>query len=265
MRKALIRIGSAILLILTATLTVAASPTGARSPVGLVTRAGCNNLQPSDVGWVTLTANGEIDQQVSSYPSGVNTITPVFRYACVPQGTTIVSVFTFNGETVLTNKESLKPSTRKGIYQYPIGYADDTALDEGEWGAQFFNGKTLLTEGTVMVGEAAEAATPTQAVSVQGTVKDKKTKKPIKGATVLVLQPGVSLDSFIKGGQKDSDVFTAGQTDSQGEFALAAPLARGETYAIIIVAKGYKATANNALTVATDAPDPITLTVTMTK
>lgn len=231
-------------------------------------RLGCSKMQASEVAWVTLTDAGDIDQQVSGYPSGVTTITPVFQYNCVPQGTTIVSVFTFNGETVFTDKESLKQSSKKGLYSYPISYKDDQPIDEGEWGVQFFSGKTLLAEGAVVVGEApgpGGGSTTTQAVTVQGTVVDKKTRKPIKGATVLVLKPGVTLTAFINGGQKEKDVFTAGQSDSQGQFSLSVALTRGETYALIIVAKGYKATGHQGLTIANDAPDPLTLTVTMTK
>jgi len=263
---------SAILVVLTTTLgALAAGPELAREqaapvPAAGEALAGCTKMQATEVGWVTLTDDGDIDEQVKAYPSGVTQITPVFQYNCVPKNTTIVTVFTFNGETVLTDKESLKSSSRKGLYSYPISYKDDRPIDDGEWGVQFFSGKTPLTAGVVIVGgTAGGGAATSEMVAVEGKVTDKKTKKPIKGATVLVLNPGVTIQNFIRGGQKDRDVYTAGQTDSQGEFALESPLARGEAYALIVVAKGYKATGHEGFTIAADAPDPLVLTITMTK
>ena len=261
---------SVILVVLTTTLgALAAGPELAReraAPAAGEALAGCTKMQATEVGWVTLTDDGDIDEQVKAYASGVTQITPVFQYNCVPKSTTIVTVFTFNGETVLTDKESLKSSSRKGLYSYPISYKDDRAIDDGEWGVQFFNGKTPLTAGVVIVGGTADGGAATsETVTVEGRVTDKKTKKPIKGATVLALNPGVTIQNFIRGGQKDRDVYTAGQTDSQGEFVLENSLARGETYALIVAAKGYKATGHEGFTVAADAPDPLVLTITMTK
>jgi len=227
--------------------------------------AGCTKMQASEVAWVTLDDEGEIDEQVSEYPSGTTTVTPVFQYNCVPKSTTLVTVFTFDGETVLTDKETLKASSRKGLYSYPISYEDERPIDEGEWGVQFYSGKTLLTAGAVSVGEGESGGAASQTVTVEGKVTDKKTKKPVKSATILVLNPGVTIQKFINGGQKDKDVYTAAQTDSKGEFALGSPLEREQTYAIIVVAKGYKATGHEGFTVASDAPDPLVLTITMAK
>src|SRR5436190_18016558 len=39
----------------------------------------------TDVAWVTLDADNNVDQQVNSYPDGTTTITPLFEYDCVPK------------------------------------------------------------------------------------------------------------------------------------------------------------------------------------
>ena len=223
--------------------------------------AACNKMKVSDVAWVTLNEEGDIDEQVESYPSGVTGITSVFEYDCVPKKTTIVTVFTLDGETVYTDKEALKASNTSGFYGYPLSTTDDSPLDEGEWSVEFYNNKTLLTSSTVIVGEEGGG----DSVTVIGTVKDAKTKKGIKGAFVLFLVPGVLVQDFVDGGQKDEDIFTGAKTDSKGKFELESPLERNVEYSVIIVAKGYQPIAQDGLSVADDDPDPLELNITLSK
>jgi hypothetical protein len=221
----------------------------------------CARMQASDVAWVTLDDEGDIDEQVEAYPSGSTGITPIFEYNCVPKKTTIVTVFSFEGETVYTDKEQLKASNSDGVYGYPLATTDDSPMDEGEWGVEFYNNKTLLTSSTVIVG--AEEGGDT--VTVIGTIKDAKTKKGIKGAVFLVLVPDVTVEDFIDGGQQDEDVYTAGKTDGKGYFELENPLEREVPYSVIVVAKGYKPIAQDGLSVAADDPDPLELDIKLTK
>ena len=227
--------------------------------------ATCSKMSGSEVIWVTLTEDGDIDEEVDSYAPDTTLITPVFEYNCVPKKTTLVTLFKLDGEEVFSDKESLKASNAKGIYAYPLGMEDDSALPEGAWEVEFYNNKTLLTSGEVIVGEDTGGDTPSEKVTVGGLVSDKKSKKPIKNATIIVLKPGVTVQKFIDGGQKDKDVFTAGQTDSKGQFVLEDQLTRNTEYSIIVVAKGYKATAADGFTVGDDDPDPLVLNITMNK
>lgn len=227
--------------------------------------AACTDMDPSDVAWVTLTEDFEIDEQVESYPSGTTMITPVFEYACVPKKVTVVTVFSLNGEVVFSDKESLKASNSDGLYGYPLGTTDETPMDDGLWSVEFFNNKKPLTEGEIVVGEGGDGPIEGETVTVEGTVKDKKTKKAIKGATILVLNPGVTVDGWVDGGQEDSDVFTAGQTNSKGQFTLEDPLARNEVYSLIVVAKGYKPIATDEFVIEDDVEDPVQLNIVLTK
>jgi hypothetical protein len=226
--------------------------------------AACTKLKASEVAWVTLTDEGDVDEQVDSYPAGTNLIVPLFQYTCVPKQVTIVTVFTFNGETVFTDKAPLKATNSKGTYTYSLGTEDDSPLDDGEWGVEFYNNKTLLTSGVVIVGEGEEGQA-SNTVSVEGTVKDKKTKKPVKGAVILILKPGIKVQKFLKGGQKDADVFTVAKTDSKGQFVLEDPLERETEYSIVVSAKGYKPIGLDGLTIDDEQPDPLQLNITLTK
>jgi len=241
------------------TVTASAAPVA----LGAVEKAAtCTKMKASDVAWVTLTEDGEIDEQVEAYESGATLITPVFEYDCVPKKTTIVTVFQFNGEEIFSDKEPLKASNSKGLYGYPLSKTDESAVDEGVWGVAFYNNKTLLTESEIVVGEEGGDS---GAVTVQGTVKDAKTKKALKGATVLVLQPGVTIKKFIDGGQKDDDVYTAAQTDGKGQFVLPDQFERNTEYSIIAVAKGYKPVGQDKFVIGDDDPNPLEMNVTLKK
>ena len=229
-------------------------------PAGVAAK--CTKMTASEVTWATLTEDGEVDEEVEAYPAETTTLAPLFEYNCVPSKTTLVTVFLLNGETVFTDKETLKADTKKGTYLYPLSKKDESPMDEGEWEVQFFNNKTLLTSGTVELGGEAPDKT---GVTVQGTVTDKKTKKPVKATYVFVLNPGVTVQDWVDAEFPDEDVFTGGVTDSKGKYVLESKLERKEKYALVIMAKGYKPVTADDFSISDKDPDPLILNVTLTK
>jgi hypothetical protein len=215
---------------------------------------------------VTLDDQGDVADQVDSYPSGATVITPLFEYSCVPKKTTIVSVFSLNGEVVYSDKESLKATNSKNRYVYPLGTTDDTPMDEGNWSVEFFNNKTLLTSGETEVGGGNGGDDPANGTTarVEGTVTNNKTGKPIEGATILVLT-GTDVDTWIDAGKPQDNVVTAGRSDSAGAFTLQQPLERSVAYALVVVAKGFRPLGANDYTIAPDQPEPVVLNIKMSK
>jgi Carboxypeptidase regulatory-like domain len=230
----------------------------------------CTTFQADEnVAWVTLDQDGQIDQQVDSYPDGADTITPIFQYNCVPKPVEIVTIFSLNGEQVYSDKETLKTTKTAGVYGYPLGTTDGTAMDDGEWGVEFYNDKKLVAAGSVEVGGNGNGNNnnnnASRSVTVEGTVTAKASGKPIAGAIVLVLQPGTSVQSFIDNGYQDADVYTGAKTDSKGQFTLTDSLDRNVGYGIVIVADGYKPVAADNFTVSDSDPDPVSLDVQLTQ
>jgi hypothetical protein len=223
--------------------------------------AACDTLRAGTVTWVTLNDEGGIDRQVSAYPSGTTAIAPLFEYSCAPKNTTIVTVFSHDGETVLTDKEALRPSERAESYSYPLRNEDNTALENGEWKVAFYKDKTLLTSGTVQVGGATAAS---NAVTVRGTVRDGNTRKPIKAALVAVIKPGMSVSAFLESG-RETDLLASGTTDSLGQFSLNRPLTRDIIYSLLIVAKGYRPIGRDDFKLGGDDPDPLDMDILMMK
>ncbi len=220
----------------------------------------------SDARWLATDEEGQAtDEEVTSYPTGTLAIAAVFDYNCVPKSATIVTVFALDGEVVFSNKAPQKPSTRANSYSYVISRDDSEPIPDGEWEVGFFNNKTMLASSTVIVGgEDSSTAGVSASVTVQGTVTDAKTKKPIKGVLVIVLNEGVSAQSFIKS-PKDSQVFTHASTDARGQFVLPDAIERSVGHSWVIAAKGYKPLVEDDLVVGDDTEDPLELNVTLTK
>ena len=243
-------------------------------PTATSSAAKCTTFKANDteVAWVTLDADNNIDQQVSSYPDGTTLITPIFEYDCVPKSVEIVTVFSLNGEQVFSDKETIKATKTSGLYGYPLGTTDGSAMDDGTWGVEYYNNKKLVASGEVEVGDGGNGNDNgngnqgnSKTVTVEGTVTDKASGSPIQGAIVLFLNPGTMVQDFIDGGYKDADVYTGAESDSKGAFKLPVPLDRNVTYSAVIVADGWKPVATDKFVISDSDPDPLSLDVQLTK
>jgi hypothetical protein len=172
----------------------------------------------------------------------------------------ITTVYSLDGDVVFSDKETLRATNSSGLYAYPLGTTDGDPLPDGLWSVQYFDGEDLLTSGEVTVGDANS-----ESIAVEGTVKDKKTRRNIRGATILVLQPGITAQDWVDNGQDGDEVLTAGQSDSQGAFTLADTLTRNETYSLIVVARGYKPIATDTFVIDDDVAAPAQLNILMVK
>ncbi len=76
-------------------------------------------------------------------------------------------------------------------------------------------------------------------VAVAGTVVDADTGKPLKGALVLLLHPGVSVDAWLDN-QDDTQVAASGETDGDGWFETEPEFPSGSSHGVIIWLDGYE-------------------------
>jgi hypothetical protein len=216
----------------------------------------------SGVFWVTLDENYEIQEQVSSYPGGTTLITPVFEYDCVPTGVDIVSVFSYDGEVVYSDEESIQPSTSSGIYGYPLGTTDNSALGDGEWGIEFYVADELIGDGTVEVGGGnGQGQDGNELVAVEGSVVSASSGQPIDGALVFILVPGVTVQEWVDADYPDSDVYTGAETNSRGEFTLADPMERNTEYSVVVVAEGFQPLTVDGFVIGDDLEAPVFLEI----
>ncbi len=237
----------------------AAQHSAVEAPTAQTSR--CAAMEAGDVVWVTLNEEGEVEEEVESYPSGTTRITAQFEYNCVPRKTTLVTVWYVDGEAVLTAEDKPKATNQPDVWQAYLYMKDESPLPDAEYGIEFYIGEELLTSGTVVVGGDGP---PTNAVTVQGTIVDSKSKKPIKGAVVVVLNEGVSAEDWLDSGT-DEDVFASAKTDSKGQFVLDNPIEIGVPHSWLIGAQGYKPIIQEDWALEEDTEDPLVLNIKLVK
>jgi hypothetical protein len=226
--------------------------------------AACAALEASEVYWVTLNEDGDIDEKVESYPEETTKVTAAFDYNCIPKKTKLNIVWSIDGEQVLTDSSTPKVTDKANTYSHSIYMKDDSPLPNGEYGFEVYLGEDLLTSGSVTVGEGGPGPNPDDVteVTVQGTVVDSKSKKPITGALVIVLNDGVDAKEWLKDGA-DDDVMAYAKTDSKGQFELNNKVSIGQPMPWIIGAKGYKTILQQDYTIEEGSEDPFVLNIAL--
>lgn len=109
-------------------------------------------------------------------------------------------------------------------------------------------------------GAAAPAPQPPAEtlVYIDGVVIDADTNRGISGAQVYIMKPGVSASQAAADDRVTQDeVIAYAVTDAKGEYRSNAPIPRGRTYSVIIIARGYKAiVVDDGANVPSDATNP---------
>lgn len=219
----------------------------------------CAKMEAGDVIWVALNEDDELEE-VESYPSEITRITAQFEYNCIPRRTTLVTVWYIDGEAVLTAEDKPKATNQPDVWQASLYTEDESALPDGEYSVEFYIGDQLLTQGAVTVGGGSTGA----AVTVQGTIVDSKSKRPIQGAVVVVLVEGVSAQDWLDNGT-DDEVFASAKTDSKGQFVLDNPIEIGVPHSWLIGAKGYRLIIEEDWALEEGTEDPLVLTIALVK
>lgn len=140
----------------------------------------------------------------------------------------------------------------------------DEGLPDGEYTLQVLLGSKIVQEGHFVVGSAnpldvpAKPADPIdEGVLVTGTIVDYDTNRPLAGAMIVFLQPGMTVADF-DASTDDSAVLSVGVTDANGLYVIDAPLPRGEIYSVLVGMRGYQRIAvDEAFEVTMDDPDII--------
>jgi hypothetical protein len=107
-------------------------------------------------------------------------------------------------------------------------------------------------------GPAAPPTSASDSVYIAGTVVDADTGRGINGVQIFILKPGVSATQAAADNNiTASEVETMGVTDSNGVYQTQAPVTKGQTYSVIVIARGYRPiVADNGTNVPADATNP---------
>ena len=199
--------------------------------------------------------NTPVKPHASSQPfaSGIPELYAFFTYKDVKDGTPWTSVWSIDGEEVLRKQRDWTFGASGTAY---ISISSKSGLPDGRYKLQIYIGDTLATQSETMVGAAGGKAVATdQGVQVMGEIKDRDSDQPIPGAVFVVVKQGVDVQAFFDN-PTDEDMLGMGTCDSKGIFVLNTTLQRGETYGVIVAAKGYQPTLGK-IQIRPDAESPV--------
>jgi serine protease Do len=198
------------------------------------------------VTWVSLDSKGKPQEQVDSFPSGIEVIAGSFEYSGMTDGQDWGMIWYYEGKEAGKGKFQWQDGP-EGTMTVSFSSNDKTSLPDGKYLVELYAGTgdqiPLLSQGEVTVGGGGLAPRPgkNDGIQVTGTIVDNDTQRGIKGALFVVLNPGVTFKKWQSENFPDSMVFTSAETDSRGEFSLPDLLQREVSYDIVVAAEGYKA------------------------
>jgi Zn-dependent metalloprotease len=114
-------------------------------------------------------------------------------------------------------------------------------------------------------GPAAPSTTSQELVFIQGTIVSGDTNRGVSGAQVFILKPGITASqAAADDAVTASEVLTLGTTDDNGFYQTQQPIARGQGYSVIIIARGYRPVlADGGMQLPADASNPTTVNATL--
>lgn len=206
--------------------------------------------------------------QVSNYTSGTPAIVSVFSYDGMSEGQDFVFAFYQNEELISLNVFPWDAGSNGACYPFYY-YADGNPLPDGDYSVELFAGEEfdLIGSAETSVGGSGGSGggSTTGGVRVNGFIVDADSGRPIEGAVLMLLNPGVDMDAF-RNDPQDADIYTYALTDSDGFFELPLTLQRGVVYPALAGAyeQGYQ-TITGELGYDNSSPEVDTLNLGLSK
>jgi hypothetical protein len=187
----------------------------------------------------------------------------LFSYSNFPAGPNNTSTWYLDGTQIA--HDSWGADGGSGTWSDEIDTDDGTPLDQGHYRYEVdLPGGQVGAQGEFDLGSQGAGPTPTATdtgVQAVGTVTDADTGRPIANALVVSLMPGTDPQTFLAK-PSQSLVFSTGRTDTQGNFTLSPPWARGGSYYVVAGTAGYQPAASNTpFTIDQDTGTPYEVTI----
>ncbi len=182
--------------------------------------------------------SGEPRGVAVSFDSGLEELHAFSDYTGMEDGLAFGVNWYFDGQLVIDSPYDWDGGESGTWHDYV--YTGSGVLPDGEYFLELMLEGQTVASGTAAIGITGlptPGPTPSpEGLQVEGRVLDLDTERPISGALVLVLNPGVTLRTFE---WTYDEVYTSAETDRQGFFELPDPLEVGACYTVVVGADGY--------------------------
>jgi S1-C subfamily serine protease len=202
----------------------------------------------------------------NNQPSGITELNAVFSYSGFTSGQGVSTRWTVNGDDLGLDSYDWDGGQSGNCYSFYLTNGGD-ALPDGQYSLDVYNasGASLVRAQASIGGSGGSGGNTSGSVTLMGTITDANNGKGIANILVVVLNPGVDTDAWLDN-PTDPDVYSFTQTNAQGQFQIADPLYRGQTYGIVVgnPETGYQTT-SGYLQIKNDSPATLTLNVELNK
>jgi hypothetical protein len=208
-----------------------------------------------------VTSNGCPVTPAESFPAGVTEISAVFSWKGMQNGEKISWIWYYNQRNVATDSGSWEAGPAGDCFPLSISNKGQP-IPNGEFSVAAYLGSNLVGKATTNVGGSPNVG---NGIKLTGQVVDTNTNQGLENIAVVLLNPGVDPDTWLKN-PTESDIYTGTLTGTNGYFEIPSPLQRGETYGGVVgnAKLGYPPT-TGAIQIPSDAPDTLNLTIQLSK
>lgn len=217
---------------------------------GVVSNSGSGNESASSFAWVDTSnsSQDECDYQgdtINSYSGTFLCIATIFDYSGMTNGELLVEHWFLNGEKVAEYSYAWEWD-ENGTFATWLPN-DGDPMPNGTYKLELYAGDNLTLMGTspaVEVSGSTGGSTQPQnessgnTITVYGQVYDSASNKPINGAYVFVLNPGITYDEWANANYPDKDISTYLQTGSDGRYKIT-DIPRNTEFTLVFSAQGY--------------------------
>jgi len=200
------------------------------------------------------------------FERGLSELYAFFDWQGMQDGWTWTRRWSLDGEVVAEGEDAWEGGESGEDFWVKI-YTRRGSLPEGEYQLDLLVEGELVRSGTCEIGGEAPRPTPTPAppekgVELYGRITDADTGQGIPGALFIVLQPGIKVSDFQ---WTQDEVYSWAEADRDGEYRLSALLVRGESYSLIVGARGYIPLTEDGVEVPEGLESPYKLDVVLQK
>ncbi|MBN1955382.1 MAG: trypsin-like peptidase domain-containing protein [Anaerolineae bacterium] len=174
----------------------------------------------------------------NSFPSGTTELYFFCDYAGLQNGLYYEERWLLNGEELVVF-DGYWEWGESGYFHDLIYLTSGEPLWDGEYTIELYIEGQLVQYATAVIGTGSPPPPPpppAEGLYITGYILDADNNQGIVGAYYIVLQPGVTTDTW---DGSDRQIYTWAESGSSGYFELPDPLLRGETYSIIVLAEDY--------------------------
>ncbi len=236
---------------------------------GVATRPSRETNTPSEdvFGPITFAAGVTDDDQPVDTGNAFVEVGEVYAFFSVTglsEGTAWRTRWLLEGQQVLNEDQTWEGGDTPSTW---VSLSHPDGLPTGEYTLELYVGRDLVQSGGFVVEKGnGRSQSGADTINVTGVVHDAdNARKTIAGATIVFLNPGVTIQDWVDSDFDDVMVAASGKSARGGKFQLDGKLAPGESYSVVVVHDNYQSLQVDGFEIPADASDPYELDVPLEK